>query len=70
MILVGNGKGFGFLMKGHCIELFKGCAPKGNPFAETGLNVKKTETRLSVQVEIPSELNFFRVIFLFIWFLG
>ena len=70
MLLVGNGKGFGFLMKAHCIELLNGCASKGNPFAELSLHVKKAETRLSVQIEIPAKLHVFRIVFLLIWFLS
>ena len=70
MILVGNDKGFGFLAKVYRVELLNGCTSKRNPFAEIGLHVKKAETSLSVQVEIPAKLDFFRMIFLLIWFLG
>ena len=70
MILVGNDKGFGFLAKVYRVEPLNGSASTRNPFAEIGLHVVKAETRLSVQVEIPAEFHFFRMIFLFVWFLG
>ena len=70
MILVDNGKGFGFHVKVYRLEPLNGSASTRNPFAEIGLNVVKAETRLSVQVEIPAKRHFSRMIFLFVWFLG
>ena len=58
MIFIRDGKGFGFLMKGHRRKLLIGRAPEGNPFTEIRLNVVKTETGLSIQVEITAKRHF------------
>jgi len=59
MVLVSNRKSFGFFVKTNSVEILNCCTTKGYPFTKLGLDIKKAEPRLPVQIEISAKLHFF-----------